>query len=70
MMNERIEELALECYNRDFEHPINLEMFAKLLIQECAKIALSSGNITNKSEQAKAEAQRIYHKIQEHFGVE
>lgn len=44
--------------------------FAELIIQECIGIALKSGSVTNKSEQAKAEADRIYHKIQEHFGVE
>ena len=75
MMNERIKELAVLSgfdidTNVSFAEKTRLDCFAELLIRECAKIALSSGNITNKSEQAKAEAQRIYHKIQEHFGVE
>ena len=43
---------------------------SELIVRECADIALKSGDITNKTEQARAEAQRIYHKIQEHFGVE
>lgn len=44
--------------------------FAVLIINECAGIALKSGHITNKSTQAQAEAERIYSKIIEHFGVE
>lgn len=46
------------------------ERFAELIVRECAGIALNSGSVTNKSEVAVAEADRIYHKIQEHFGVD
>lgn len=79
-MNERIRELAQQAdmYARSdnssmlFENYQKryTEKFAELIVLECADIALKSGNITNKSEQAKAEANRIYYKIQEHFGVE
>ena len=47
-----------------------LEKFAELIVRECTGIALKSGSVPNKSEVAVAEADRIYHKIQEHFGVE
>ena len=47
----------------------DLEKFAELIVQECADIALKSGSVTNKSAVAIAEADRIYHKINEHFGV-
>ena len=49
---------------------VELEKFAELIIAECANIALKSGGVAKKSEKAKVEADRIYHKIQEHFGVE
>ena len=45
-------------------------MLAKLIVQECADIALKSGNIANKNIAAKIESERIYHKIREHFGVD
>jgi hypothetical protein len=71
-MNERIQQLAEEAelnatllFNKE-----KLEKFAQLIVEECAAIALKSGNINNKSMQAKVEAERIYHKIKEHFGVE
>jgi hypothetical protein len=36
-MNQRIKELALECYNpySNFDH----EKFAELIVRECAKVA-------------------------------
>lgn len=40
------------------------QKFAGLIVEECANIALKSGSVSNKSEQAKAEAERIYDKIQ------
>ena len=53
-MNERIKELALECYNpyTHFDH----EKFAVLIIQECAGIAHGS-DMPSKD-------------IKEHFGIE
>ena len=78
-MNKRIFKLALQAM--DFHGAIDtdtelkltndeLEKFAELIVRECADIALKSGSVSNKSEVAVAEADRIYHKIQEHFGVE
>ena len=85
-MNERIRELALqagikitpmivdgveyEYEDVDMDGSEDLEKFAELIVGECADIALKSGSVPNKSEVAVAEADRIYHKIQEHFGVE
>jgi len=53
-MNERIQELALECYNpySNFDH----EKFAVLIIQECAGIAHGS-DMPSKD-------------IKEHFGID
>lgn len=71
-MNERIRELYTSVVGNDklnFDSYL-AEKFAELIVRECANIALKSGNIANKSELSKAEANRIYYKIQEHFGVE
>ena len=38
MMNERIRELAEQCYHRYSEHNINLEKFAELIVRECAQV--------------------------------
>jgi hypothetical protein len=85
-MNERIKQLAEQAelarelvdqrkYDTYTEYQQSLNdhsyiKFAQLIVEECAAIALKSGNINNKSMQAKVEAERIYHKIKEHFGVE
>lgn len=63
-MNERIKELALECYNpyTEFDH----EKFAELIVKECMEQVWYSredginGNIS----------QIIKDRIREHFGVE
>jgi hypothetical protein len=34
-MNHKIKELADQCYHRYSEHHIDLERFARLIIQEC-----------------------------------
>ena len=66
-MNNRIEVLikSMGIIPEDEHYDV-----AELIVKECASIAQQSGNITNKGEQAKAEAERIYYKIQKHFGVE
>ena len=77
-MNPRIRELAEQAgYTPlpgfDFANELQevfLKNFAQLIVRQCAGIALKSGSVTNKSEVAVAEADRIYHKIKEHFGVE
>jgi hypothetical protein len=40
-MNERITELAEQCYHQYSEHNIDLEKFAELIVQECATYAFS-----------------------------
>jgi hypothetical protein len=76
-MNERIKKLAEQCQLKSYgingellDVDFDEEKFAQLIVEECATIALKSGDINNKSMQAKVEAERIYHKIKEHFGVE
>ena len=74
-MNQRIRELLAQCTQESIDGPfaspyVDQEKFAELLVQECADIALKSGNIANKNISAKVESERIYHKIKEHFGVE
>ena len=59
-MNERIRELAEQCYyiaeHRDHEL-FNKEKFAELIVQECAKVA--NGGWADPG-----------HQIKHHFGVE
>ena len=38
-MNERIQELAEQCYHRYSEHHIDLEKFAELIIKETLEVA-------------------------------
>jgi hypothetical protein len=76
-MNEHIKKLVDQAFDES-QHPggfgLNFEKFqekfAELIVRECIDIALKSGSVPNKSEVAVVEADRIYHKIQEHFGVE
>ena len=49
-MNERIRELAEQCYHRYSEHHIDLEKFAELIIQECVKILVTSEGNENTSD--------------------
>ena len=60
-MNERIKELAEQCYHRYSEHHIDLEKFAELIVRECAEIALVDGQSTGNFD--------TFNKIQKHFGV-
>jgi hypothetical protein len=75
-MNERIDELMIQAGAKfEFLHGVHYDdfqyrKFAELIVKECADIALKSGSVTNKSAVAVAEADRIYHKINKHFGVE
>jgi len=77
-MNERIDKLAKQAwdlcpdpYGETSSSALNKfeQKFAELIVRECANIALRSGSVPNKSVQATAEVERIYHKIQDHFGV-
>jgi len=58
-MNERIQELADQCYHRYSEYNIDLEKFAELIVNECAEV----GYRTHDDFMVKV-------KIKEHFGVE
>ena len=49
-MNERIRELAEQCYHRYSEHHIDLEKFAELIVQECVKILVTSEGNENTSD--------------------
>lgn len=61
-MNERIEELAKYCgYNGDYcTEDFSLEMFAELIVQECAKLA---------DEPTSRPYESYGEKIKKHFGV-
>jgi len=61
MMNERIRELAEESYNEFYNVHIDLELFAELIVQECAGVELYW--LSEQDRKAVAE------KIKEHFGV-
>jgi len=69
MNTDLIRRLEKQCWNYQ-ANCLDAKKFAQLIVEECATIALKSGDINNKSMQAKVEAERIYHKIKEHFGVE
>jgi hypothetical protein len=68
-MNERIRELAEQCYHRYSEHHIDLEKFAELIVRECAMI-VEGFEITQEvalDEYVDYEASSV---LKEHFGVE
>jgi len=60
-VNERIKELAEESYNEFYNVHIDLELFAELIVQECAGVELYW--LSEQDRKAVAE------KIKEHFGV-
>lgn len=62
-MNERVRELAEQCYHQYSEHNIDLEKFAELIVRECAGyiFVLDAEPVSHKS------AARM---LMEHFGVE
>lgn len=59
-MNERIEELAEQCYE-DNSTQIDVYKFAELIVQECLEI--------NKQELAFSAFERLLNRYEEHFGV-
>ena len=61
-MNERIRELAEQCYHRYSEHNIDLEKFAELLIRECMEVTVNYPHPQTKLTAAEH--------IARHFGVE
>ena len=63
-MNERIKQLALECYNpySNFDH----EKFAELIVKECGQwIVDNAGAMEHLGPEYFAQAM-----IKEHFGIE
>ena len=67
-MNERIRELAEQCYHRYSEHNIDLEKFAELIVRECVEQAsIGNGHGNNQWDRALTFAAK---NIKEHFGVE
>ena len=62
-MNERIKELAEQCYHRYSEYNIDLDKFAELIVRECAKVAEKAVHNDN-------EFRCMYDILTEHFGVE
>ena len=64
-MNERIEELARDCwstskYDTTLDPWFNYKKFAELIIRECAEVARLNTRVDSK----------VYLMIKEHFGVE
>jgi hypothetical protein len=57
-MNERIQELAEQCYHRYSEHNIDLEKFAELIVRECSLFVF------------KQNGPKSALNLLEHFGVE
>ena len=62
-MNERIRELAEQCYHQYSEHNIDLEKFAELIVRECID-TVSDCSIEY------CTRPQIVNEIKEHFGVE
>lgn len=62
-MNERIRELASQCWDErlDGRH-FDQEMFAELVVQECAKVCFT--------DDGPQWAPHYAYKIKKHFGVE
>lgn len=56
------EDFNIKC-STDTDVEEELSKFSKLIIKHCADVALKSSKVTNKSNLAVAEAERIYYKI-------
>ena len=63
-MNERIRELADQCYHRYSEYNIDLEKFAELIVRECANLFEIEYGM---SEVSGNEVAKV---LKKHFGVE
>lgn len=71
-MNERIKELAEQCYHRYSEHHIDLEKFAELVVQKFDDLLMLEyldcvGSQDNRSKQR---IQLLREKVKIYFGVE
>lgn len=74
-MNERIQELAEQCYHRYSEHNIDLEKFAELIVKECVSTLndmhmWQSVNNQNYPTAWHDAVDQGIDAIKEHFGVE
>ena len=75
-MNERIKELAEQCYEYSDIHSgmwFNKEKFAELIVRECMQQCIKVENDVELSDYEggfKDGALLCYQEIQEHFGVE
>ena len=74
-MNERIRELADQCYHRYSEHHIDLEKFAELIVKECIGCCDEVGRINQyhiKKDFIDPELgpKECIEVIKKHFGVE
>lgn len=61
-MNERIKELAGQCYHRYSEHNIDLEKFAELIVEEMYVFMCNSTD--------NDKPWPSFKEVKEHFGVE
>ena len=68
-MNERIRELAEQCYHRYSEHNIDLEKFAELIVRECMACSTWVGKNNTNTVEPMHTAQAINQRIKKHFGV-
>jgi hypothetical protein len=66
-MNERIQQLAEQCYHRYSEYNIDLEKFAQLIVRECMDVCYRTDT---EYEGHKVKSTVIASKVAEHFGVE
>ncbi len=82
-MNERIRELAEQCYHRYSEHHIDLEKFAERIVRECTTLLFNESerlyeystecDNMRESDEAEVVAEKcvdLITMIEQHFGVE
>ena len=79
-MNERIKELAEQCYHRYSEHNIDLEKFAELIVADCIDTIRESTKSHLKVGATESELFEIHLRVEgalvamaavsKHFGVE
>ena len=74
-MNERIRELAEQCWVECKYGPawFNQEKFAELIVRECAELSVNSQYANTKSEYYEGFNEALIYvgnKIRKHFGVE
>lgn len=63
-MNNRIQELAEQCYHRYSEHHIDLEKFAELIVKDCISVPYA---MWDRAELNADIALKIENRIRDHF---